>query len=56
MHDGFDCDDVHVELGNLTEDFGLVVGSILIPSRPFALKSLQCPMTWMKRWKLHGKF
>jgi hypothetical protein len=32
MHDGFDCDDVHMELGNLVEDFGLEVSLILMPS------------------------
>jgi len=37
MHEGFDCDDAHLELGNLIEDFGLVVGSILTPSGPFCI-------------------
>jgi hypothetical protein len=37
MHEGFDCDDVHLELGNLVEDFGLVVGSISTPSGPFCI-------------------
>jgi hypothetical protein len=37
MHDGFNCDNVHVELRNLAEDFGLVVSSILTPSLPFAM-------------------
>jgi hypothetical protein len=32
MYDNFDCDDVHVELGNLVEDFGPIVSSILMPS------------------------
>jgi hypothetical protein len=49
MNDGFDCDDVHVELGNLVEDFGLVVNSIFIPSQPFASKSVAIPMTSMKK-------
>ncbi len=43
MHDGFDCDDVHVELGNLTEDCRLVVSSILMSSRPFATKIIAMP-------------
>jgi len=43
MHDSFDSDDVHMELGNLVEDFGLVVNSILLPSQPFASKSIAMP-------------
>jgi hypothetical protein len=43
MHDGFDCDDVHMELGNLVEDYRLVVSSILIPSWPYASKSIAMP-------------
>jgi hypothetical protein len=37
MHEGFDCDDAHLELGNLVEDFGLVVGSISTLSGPFCI-------------------
>jgi len=37
MHEGFDCDDVHLELGNLVEDFGLVISSILMPNGPFCI-------------------
>jgi len=43
MHDNFDCDDVHVELGNLAEDSRLVVSSILMSSRPFAFKIIAVP-------------
>jgi hypothetical protein len=43
MNDGFDCDDVRVELRNLVEDFGLVVNSIFIPSQPSASKSVGMP-------------
>jgi hypothetical protein len=43
MHDSFDCDDVHVELGNLVEDSRLVVSSILMSNRPFASKSIAMP-------------
>jgi hypothetical protein len=39
MHDGFDCDDIHVELRNLV-DSGRVVNSILLPSQPSASKSI----------------
>jgi hypothetical protein len=43
MHDSFDCDDVHVQLGNLVEDSMLVISSILMPSRPCAFKSIAMP-------------
>jgi hypothetical protein len=43
MHDNFDCDDVHVQLGNLVEDFKLIISSILMPSRPCAFKSIAMP-------------
>jgi hypothetical protein len=49
MNDGFDCDDVHVKLGNLVEDFQLVVNSIFIPSQLSASKSVAIPMTSMKK-------
>ncbi len=43
MHEGFDCDDAHLESWNLVEDFGLVVGFISMPSGPFASKSIVTP-------------
>ncbi len=43
MHDDFNCDDVHVELGNLAEDFGPIVSSILTQSLPFASKIIAMP-------------
>jgi hypothetical protein len=43
MHEGCDYDDVHLELVNLSTDFGLVVGLILTPSGPFASKSIATP-------------
>jgi hypothetical protein len=36
-HEGFNCDDVHLESRNLVEDFGLVVGSILTPNGPICI-------------------
>jgi hypothetical protein len=46
MHDDFDCDDVHVELGELgelAEDFKPIVSSILTPSQLCAFKSIPMP-------------
>jgi hypothetical protein len=43
MHDNFDCDDVHVELRNLVEDFGPIVISILMPSWPSTSKNIAMP-------------
>jgi len=43
MPNGFDCDDVHVELRNLVEDSEAVVNSILMPSRPSGSKSITMP-------------
>jgi len=43
MHDNFDCDEIHVELGNLVEDFGPIVSSILMPSWPSASKNIAMP-------------
>jgi hypothetical protein len=43
MHDGFDCDDIHMELRNLVEDSRQGVNSILLPSQPFASKSIAMP-------------
>jgi hypothetical protein len=37
MHEGFDYDDVHTELKNLVEDFGLVIGLISTPSGRFCI-------------------
>jgi hypothetical protein len=43
MHDDFDCDDVHVELGELAEDFKPIVSSILMPTQLCAFKSIPMP-------------
>jgi hypothetical protein len=43
MHDDFDCDDVHVELGNLVEDFQVVISTILMPSWPSTYKTIAMP-------------
>jgi hypothetical protein len=43
MHEVFDYDDVHLELENLTKDFGLVVGSISTPHGPFTFESIATP-------------
>jgi hypothetical protein len=43
MHEGFDCDETHLELRNLVEDFGPIVGLILMPSGPSASKSIAMP-------------
>jgi hypothetical protein len=43
MHDSFECDDVHVELGNLTKHSKLLISSILMPNRPFASKCIALP-------------
>jgi hypothetical protein len=32
MHEGFDCDENDLELRNLVEDFGQIVGLISMPS------------------------
>jgi len=40
MHDSFDYDDVHVQLGNLVEDSMLIISSILMASQPCAFKSI----------------
>jgi hypothetical protein len=42
MHDNFDYDDVHVELGNLAESWP-VVSSIVMSSWPFAFKIIAMP-------------
>ncbi len=47
MHEGFDCDDVHLESKNLTKDSRSIVGSISMPIEPFA--SLKhCNIQWFK--------
>ncbi len=43
MHEGFNCDDAHLESRNFVEDFGPVVGSILTPNGPFAFESIATP-------------
>jgi hypothetical protein len=43
MHEGFNYDDVHLESGNLIEDFGQVVRSILTPNGPSAFESITTP-------------
>jgi hypothetical protein len=43
MHDGFDYDDVHVELKDWVEDSGPIVSSILMLSRPSTSKSIAMP-------------
>jgi hypothetical protein len=49
MNDGFDCDDVPMELKNLVEDFLLEVNSIFIPSWASRSKSIAILMTSMKK-------
>jgi hypothetical protein len=43
MHQGFDCDDVHLKLGNLIEDSGPIVHSILTPNEPSSFESIIMP-------------
>jgi hypothetical protein len=43
MHEGFDYDDAHLESGNLTKDFGLLVGSISTLNGPFTFESIATP-------------
>jgi len=40
MHEGFDCDDVHLESRNLVKDYGSVAGSISTPNGSFAFESI----------------
>ncbi len=40
VHEGFDCDDAHLKLGNLAKDFRLVVGWISTPSGPSTFESI----------------
>jgi hypothetical protein len=43
VHEGFDCNDAHLELGNLVENSRLIVGSILTPNGPFAFENIATP-------------
>ncbi len=43
MQRSFNCDDAHLESGNLVEDFGPIVGSILTSTIPFAFESIATP-------------
>jgi hypothetical protein len=43
MHEGFDCDDVHLELRNLVKDYGLIVGLISTPNGLFTFESIPMP-------------
>jgi hypothetical protein len=43
VHEGFDGNDAHLELGNLIENSRLVVGSISTPSGPFAFENMATP-------------
>ncbi len=43
MHEGFDCDGVHLESRNLTKDFRSIVDSISMPIEPFASKNIATP-------------
>ncbi len=40
MHEVFDYDDVHLELGNIAKDSRPLVGSISTPSGPYDSKSI----------------
>jgi len=56
MHDSFDCDDVHLELGNLAKDYGIIINSILMPTRQFASKSIAMPNDLDEKIKIAWKF
>jgi len=43
MHEGFDDDDVHLELGNLTKESRLIVGLISTLSGPFTFENITTP-------------
>jgi hypothetical protein len=44
VHEGFDCDDVHLELENLTKDCKQpIVGLISTPSGPSAFENIATP-------------
>jgi hypothetical protein len=40
MHECFDCDDAHLESGNLAKDSSPIVGWISIPSGPSTFESI----------------
>jgi hypothetical protein len=40
MHEGFDCNDVHLESGNLVKYSRPIVGLILMLSEPSTFKSI----------------
>jgi hypothetical protein len=43
VHEGFDCNDAHLELRNLVENSMLVVGLISTPSGPFVSENIATP-------------
>jgi hypothetical protein len=43
IHKGFDFDDFYLELKNLVEDCGPIVGSISMPSGSYAFESITTP-------------
>lgn len=43
MHQGFDYDDVHLKLGNLTKDSRLVINLILMPNEQSTFESIAMP-------------
>jgi hypothetical protein len=43
MHEGFDCDGVHLESRNLIKDSRSIVCSISTPIEPFASKNITTP-------------
>ncbi len=56
MHKGFNYDDIHLELRNLVEDCGPIVGSILTPNGPSTFKNIATPNNLDEETKLHGRF
>jgi hypothetical protein len=40
MHEGYDCDDAHLESRNLVEDAWPLIGLILTSSGPFAFEGI----------------
>jgi hypothetical protein len=43
MQEGFDEDDIHSELGNLTEESRLIVDLVSTLSGPFAFENIATP-------------
>jgi hypothetical protein len=43
MHDGFDYDDVHLELRNLIKGFRPIVGLVSMPNGPSTFESITMP-------------